>query len=205
MRPQTSLHDGYSRRLFAYQRQIAVLGLILFFASASARSIEEPNFTVVVSWAAESIEIREYDARILMHTSMKTGANSGFRVLAGYIFGGNAREQSIAMTAPVQRTMPQVTDPEMAFVVPREYQLDDLPRPNDTRVGFREEPSYRAAVIRFSGWATDNRAEREWETLQAFLSEKGIRVLGEPTLNQYNPPWTLPFLRRNEIIVAVDQ
>jgi hypothetical protein len=107
------------------------------------------------------------------------------------------------MTAPVQRTMPGENDAEMAFVVPRAYSLEELPTPDDARVQFREEPGYRAAVIRFSGWVNDKKAERYWQTLVAFLKEQGIQPLGDPTLNQYNPPWTPPFMRRNEIIVAV--
>lgn len=179
----------------------AVLAITLFVSSTSA--IEEPNYSLVAAWDEPDVEIRDYDARILATTQMNEGQNSGFRVLAGYIFGGNEREQEIAMTAPVQRTMPGKEGAEMAFVVPREYSMEELPAPDDTRVQFREEPAYRAAVIRFSGWVNDKKAERHWQTLVAFLKEQGIQPLGDPTLNQYNPPWTPPFMRRNEIIVAV--
>jgi hypothetical protein len=58
-------------------------------------------------------------------------------------------------------------------------------------------------VIRFSGWATAEKADEHWQKLRGFLISEGIEIDGEPTLNQYNPPWTLPFLRRNEIIVPV--
>jgi effector-binding domain-containing protein len=107
------------------------------------------------------------------------------------------------MTAPVQRTMPTRASEEMAFVIPSEFAMDELPKPNDDRVAFREEPAYRAAAIRFSGWVSDKKAEQYWQTLSSFLASKGIQPLGDPTLNQYNPPWTPPFMRRNEIIVAV--
>jgi len=180
---------------------LAALAITLFVSSTSA--IEEPTYSLVAQWDDPDVEIRDYDARILATTQMNEGQNSGFRVLAGYIFGGNEREQEIAMTAPVQRTMPGKKDAEMAFVVPREYSMAELPAPDDTRVQFREEPAYRAAVIRFSGWVNDKKAERYWQTLVAFLKEQGIQPLGDPTLNQYNPPWTPPFMRRNEIIVAV--
>ena len=109
------------------------------------------------------------------------------------------------MTAPVQSTMPTESDAEMAFVFPSEFALADLPNPNDARVDFREEPAYLAAVIRFSGWINYKKAEKQWQLLRSFLAEQGIQPLGEPTLNQYNPPWTLPFMRRNEIIIAVAQ
>ncbi len=178
-----------------------VLVAALFVSTTSA--IEEPTYSLVTSWESPDIEIRDYDSRILATTRMTEGQNSGFRVLAGYIFGGNENEQEIAMTAPVQRTMPGEQEAEMAFVVPRAYSMEELPTPDDSRIEFREEPAYRAAVIRFSGWVNDKKAERYWQTLIAFLEEQGIQPVGDPTLNQYNPPWTPPFMRRNEIIVAV--
>jgi hypothetical protein len=182
-----------------------VLTLSVLITSWSATAIEEPAYAVVQSWGDEAIEIRDYESRILAFTDMSEGSNLGFRVLAGYIFGGNERQQEIAMTAPVQSTMPTESDAEMAFVVPSEFDLADLPNPDDARVDFREEPAYRAAVIRFSGWVNDKKAEKQWQMLRSFLAEQGIQPLGEPTLNQYNPPWTLPFMRRNEIIIAVAQ
>lgn len=192
-----------------------VVSLFVFLAlmsSGSASALEEPAYDVVQSYEDRSIEIRDYERRILAVTDMSAGPNSGFRTLAGYIFGGNEREQEIAMTVPVQSAMPNVSRktkyesrPEMAFVVPREFAFTDLPKPNDSRVTLRQEPAYRAAVIRFSGWVSDEKAESHWQKLSAFLTEQGIQPVGEPTLNQYNPPWTLPFLRRNEIIVAIAQ
>lgn len=168
-----------------------------------AFGIEEPAYEVVASWDSTDVEIRHYEPRVLAMTEMNSGQNSGFRVLAGYIFGGNASEQEIAMTAPVQRSMPASSGAEMAFVMPAEFGLDDLPEPDDQRVKFREEPAYHAAVIRFSGRATDARAEEHWQILVEFLAAEGIETMGSPTLNQYNPPWTLPFMRRNEIIIPV--
>ena len=91
----------------------------------------------------------------------------------------------------------------MAFMMPAEYTLEDLPQPEDQRVSFREAPAYTAAVIQFSGWASAEKADENWQQLRRFLIAEGIDITGEPTLNQYNPPWTLPFMRRNEIIVPV--
>jgi len=167
----------------------------------SAQAIEEPAYSVERAWEAEQIEIRAYAPRIMAGTAMGNGDDDGFRVLAGYIFGGNADEQKIAMTAPVQQTMDG--SDEMAFMMPAEYALADLPDPDDERVAFREAPAYTAAVIRFSGWATSEKADANWQKLRSFLIAEGIDISGDPTLNQYNPPWTLPFMRRNEIIVPV--
>ena len=189
-------------RKFAFLLGSFVVFVAALFVSTTS-AIEEPTYSLVTSWESPDIEIRDYDSRILATTRMTEGQNSGFRVLAGYIFGGNENEQEIAMTAPVQRTMPGEQEAEMAFVVPRAYSMEELPTPDDSRVEFREEPAYRAAVIRFSGWVNDKKAERYWQTLIAFLEEQGIQPVGDPTLNQYNPPGTPPFMRRNEIIVAV--
>ena len=189
-------------RKFAFLLGSFVVFVAALFVSTTS-AIEEPTYSLVTSWESPDIEIRDYDSRILATTRVTEGQNSGFRVLAGYIFGGNENEQEIAMTAPVQRTMPGEQEAEMAFVVPRAYSMEELPTPDDSRVEFREEPAYRAAVIRFSGWVNDKKAERYWQTLIAFLEEQGIQPVGDPTLNQYNPPWTPPFMRRNEIIVAV--
>ena len=177
--------------------------LMTALVPALATAIEEPAYELVASWDDSGVEIRYYEPKVLATTNMASGENSGFRVLAGYIFGGNAAEQEIEMTAPVQRTMPANNRGEMAFVMPAKFGLEDLPAPNDQRVRFVEEPAYHAAVIRFNGRMTEEKVDEQWQLLSVFLADKGIETLGPPTLNQYNPPWTLPFMRRNEIIIPV--
>ena len=181
--------------------QTLFISLVTSVMTTQAIAIEEPVYQVEKAWEAEQIEIRAYAPRIMAVTGINEDSDSGFRVLAGYIFGGNAEEQKIAMTAPVQQTM--AGEKEMAFMMPAEYALKDLPQPEDQRVSFREAPAYTAAVIQFSGWASAEKADENWQQLQRFLIAEGIDITGEPTLNQYNPPWTLPFMRRNEIIVPV--
>ena len=179
------------------------MAFLLSILALAAQAIEEPAYTIEQAWEAEQIEIRAYAPRVMAVTGMDENADSGFRVLAGYIFGGNAEEEKIAMTAPVQQSM--AGEKEMAFMMPAEYALEDLPEPEDQRVSFREAPAYTAAVIQFSGWASAEKADENWQQLRRFLIKGGIEIVGEPTLNQYNPPWTLPFLRRNEIIVPVNR
>lgn len=177
------------------------IALLLSVMTLKVQAIEEPAYTVERAWEAEQIEIRSYAPRVMAVTTMQGDEDNGFRVLAGYIFGGNAEEQKIAMTAPVQQSMEG--EREMAFMMPAEYELEDLPTPEDQRVLFREAPAYTAAAIQFSGWAAPEKADEHWQQLRRFLIAEGIDITGEPTLNQYNPPWTLPFMRRNEIIVPV--
>ena len=176
------------------------ISLVTSVIATHAMAIEEPTYQVEKVWEAEQIEIRAYAPRIMAVTGMDD-SNGGFRVLAGYIFGGNAEEEKIAMTAPVQQSM--AGEKEMAFMMPAEYALEDLPQPEDQRVSFRTAPAHTAAVIQFSGWASAEKSDKNWQQLRRFLIAKDIDITGEPTLNQYNPPWTLPFMRRNEIIVPV--
>ena len=178
-----------------------LISLLVSLTPPIANAIEEPAYTVERAWESEQIEIRRYAPRVMAVTTMQGNDDDGFRVLAGYIFGGNATQQKIAMTAPVQQSM--AGEAEMAFMMPAEYALEDLPTPDDDRVVFEETPAYTAAVIRFSGWASADKADEHWQRLRQFLIAEEIDIAGEPTLNQYNPPWTLPFLRRNEIIVPV--
>ena len=181
--------------------QTLFISLVTSVMTTQAIAIEEPVYQVEKAWEPEQIEIRAYAPRIMAVTGMNEDSDSGFRVLAGYIFGGNAEEEKIAMTAPVQQSMEG--EQEMAFMMPAQYALEDLPEPRDQRVAFRQEAAHTAAVIRFSGWASADKADSHWQTLRRFLTAEGIDITGEPTLNQYNPPWTLPFMRRNEIIVPV--
>lgn len=181
------------------RRTIQVLTFLLVSADVSA--IEEPKYSIIAEHG-DSIEIRHYESQVVAATAMNSGQNSGFRVLAGYIFGGNEREEKIAMTAPVTTSMGDDIA-EMQFMMPSEYSLDKLPKPADGRVVFKEMPAYTAAVLGFSGRANEAMTERYWGELQLFLADSEWEVTGKPTLNQYNPPWIPGYFRRNEIIVPV--
>ncbi len=170
--------------------------------TSMSHAIEEPKFTLVAQLG--DVEIRTYEPTIQAYTTLgdDRAMNGGFRQLAGYIFGGNDSSAEIAMTAPVATTMGSAT-PEMAFTMPSSWDMDTLPAPESGSVALREVPGFTAAVIRFSGWATEGRAAKYKHKLHQLVDEQGLEVMGSPVLNQYNPPWTLPFLRRNEIMVRV--
>ncbi len=167
-----------------------------------ADDVEEPRWELLAT--LDKVEIRQYAPSIQAVTQLDSSADTtaGFRRLAGYIFGGNERSQSIAMTAPVQETLQE--SPQMAFTLPAEYAMEDLPAPDDDRISLRPLAGRTIAVIPFSGWATGGKIERNKKELMSTLARHGISMAGVPALNQYNPPWTPPFLRRNEIAVAVD-
>jgi hypothetical protein len=132
----------------------------------------------------------------------KSQTSSGFRTLADYIFGGNAQAQSIAMTAPVEETLAD-NDAYMAFTLPSQYSMEDLPEPTNTLVTLHEVPARTMAVVQFSGWARDAVVEEQTRALLDILAASGWVVVGTPSLNQYNPPWTPPWSRRNEVMVQV--
>lgn len=183
---------------------VAVLASALHCNPVFAET-EEPRFELIDQWPEKNIELRDYGASILAVTPMDANGNGGFSTLAGYIFGGNTAEQKIAMTAPVQTSMAGTDTQEMAFFMPSQFDENTLPQPNNPDIELRPINEYAAAVITFSGKASPEKAEKQWAVLQEFLGASEIKLLGPPTLNQYNPPWTLPFLRRNEIIVPIDR
>lgn len=182
-------------------------------------AVEEPGFAVALHQGA--FEIREYPATVVAEVTVtgdqRGAAGKGFRLLAGYIFGGNTRHQSIAMTAPVAQqprgetiamTAPVTQIPAdgawvVRFTMPSAYSLATLPRPNDQRVTLRQMPPSRFVVVRFSGFASPSSVAAKTAELTAFARAHNLQTVGPATLAQYNPPWTLWFLRRNEVMLQL--
>jgi hypothetical protein len=157
---------------------------------------EEPSY-VVLRMLEQGVEIREYDPQIRA-TSQMGQENRSFGVLAEYIFGHNDQNERIGMTAPV------ITDRDkMSFIMPKNYTPESLPRPLSPQIKMDQVPKSKVAVIRFSGFTSPKKNEEEAEELLMVLKSSGIEIDGEPFLMRYNPPWTLPFLRRNEVAAKV--
>jgi hypothetical protein len=182
-------------------RAIVAAVLITAAHGTMADKVEEPAFAALGT--IDAVELRRYAPSIQARTPLANSGetNSGFRRLAGYIFGGNERDMEIAMTAPVEETLE--AEPTMAFTMPSEHRMEDLPAPDDGEVELVEMPERTVAVIEFSGWATEGKVEDKTEELLTTLQTHNISVVGAASLNQYNPPWTPPFMRRNEIMVAI--
>ena len=195
-----------------------VLALIVFVGAALA--VEEPAFRTVLQDGA--VEIRDYPALVVAEVTVtggqKEAASEGFRILAGYIFGGNKRKQSIAMTAPVAQSRSSekiaMTAPVaqtqsaghwvVRFTMPSGYGLETLPEPNDARVHLRATSPARFAVIRFSGLAGPDDVAAKTDDLMTWIQRRHLRPVGPASLAQYNPPWTLWFLRRNEVMIPIE-
>jgi len=183
-------------------KRLYFLFLLFPGVAVMAGSIEEPEYELLDT--LDSVELRLYGPSVQATTTLR-GSNqttSGFRRLAGYIFGGNDTGQAIAMTAPVQETL-TTGQSVMAFTMPSAYSMESLPTPQSENVVLREVPERLVASLPFGGWATSGKVKRKTTRLLETLERHGATVLGSPALNQYNPPWTLPFLRRNEIEVEV--
>ncbi|MFN0142849.1 MAG: SOUL family heme-binding protein [Mycobacterium sp.] len=179
----------------------------------------EPSFTVERS--VGSIEIRRYELRIAAETTIdadeEKARSEGFRRLAGYIFGGNTTKTKIAMTAPVSQQQSEkiaMTAPVAAqrdasgqwvirFFMPAEDTMDTLPTPNDDRVRLVTVPAERVAVLKFSGTASLDAIASRTDELLNTLRDNNITTTGTPFSWFYDPPWTLPFRRRNEVVISL--
>lgn len=199
-----------------------LLGIFTLFYTNIIMAIEEPSYTIIEQ--SDDFELRSYDSKIIAEVmvegSMDKASNAGFKLIANYIFGNNTKSQGgnekISMTAPVtvelQSDKTSMTNPismtkkdgqwRVHFVMPSQYTLNTLPKPNKSLVSLRELPKNNYAVICFSGFVGEDKVAKKTAYLLAWLNAKGITPIGKPQLARYNPPWTLPFLRRNEIMVA---
>lgn len=181
---------------------------------------EEPPYTVAETLGA--LEIRDYGPRIAAETTVDgtelSSRSAGFRRLAGYIFGGNTARSSIAMTAPVAQeagsktiamTAPVVQDRaadgqwRIRFFMPAQYTLESLPRPNDPAIRIVAVPPQTYGVYRYSGSIDASATAEAQRELLRLLEGSGWAPAGEALSWFYDPPWTLPFLRRNEAAVLV--
>ena len=161
-----------------------------------SKRTKEPSY-VVLRTLEKAVEIREYDPQIRA-TSQMGQENRSFGVLSEYIFGNNDHNEQIGMTAPV------VTHRDkMSFIMPKRYNLESLPKPLNAQIEIDQVQRSIVAVIRFSGFTSPKKMDEEAEKLLMALESNEIRTKGEPFLMRYNPPWTLPFLRRNEVAIEV--
>ena len=206
----------------------ALLALLVgFLGMESAMAIEEPKYEVRTSQAP--FELRHYAPTLIAQTivdgDMDEASNKGFRLIADFIFGNNLAANSeqaakIAMTAPVTvepqsskiaMTAPVTIEPQLGstqqwrvhFVMPSQYTLANIPKPKNSAVTLHELPSKYFVVHRYSGFNTVARVQEKTDEALAWARQQSLKVVGTPQLSRYDPPWTLPMFRRNEIMVEV--
>ncbi|MDO8713584.1 MAG: heme-binding protein [Polynucleobacter sp.] len=204
--------------------------LISILIASAAMATEEPKYVLLEK--SKPFELRAYAPRIVAEIKvdgdLDAASNQGFRLIAAYIFGKNqvsekiamtapvgiesgdqSKSAKIAMTAPVTIEGPKSRDKSnqnqwtVSFVMPAEYTLNTLPKPLDSQVKIREVPSERRAVITFSGFYNEDKVQEKTQALQDWIKARNMKSIGEPQFARYNPPWTLPFMRRNEVMIQV--
>ncbi len=199
------------------ERKTRPLALAALVASTSASLTrwqlarwftERARYSIEVSEG--DFEIRHYAPRIQAETVINAAPwqrsiEDGFHRLAGYIFGDNEGHHKIAMTAPVVMTLGAVdrSTRTVAFKMPDSYAMDTLPQPKDRRITLRRVPARRIAVLTFSGRHTKDLPNRQRMQLLARVRNGRLLPIGDVTFAGYDAPWTLPFLRRNEVLVEV--
>ena len=190
------------------------------------RNEQTPPYTVerTIGSGATLVEVRQYGSRLAAETTVSGGEaearSRGFQILARYIFGGNTTRTSIDMTAPVAQSKAgsgqsiDMTAPvgqtrtidgkwRIRFFMPAQYTLETLPRPNDKAVDIVTAEPETIAVLRYSGGIGTTAVHGAERRLMQVVEGAGLHTSGEPFTWFYDPPWTLPPLRRNEAAVQV--
>ena len=208
-----------------------VLGLGLLWIKP-AMAIEEPKYEVVTADAQFEVRHYApiLIAETIVEGDMDAASSKGFRLIADFIFGNNQQADSdkkakIAMTAPVTvepqsskiaMTAPVTVEPQAAessmkttktwrinFVMPSQYTLATIPKPKNNAVTLREVPSKYFIVHKYSGFNTVSRVQAKTDEAVEWATKLSYKIIGTPQLSRYDPPWTLPMFRRNEIMVEI--
>ncbi len=185
-------------------------------------AVEEPKYSVLEK--SPPFELRSYAPMILAEVQVEgdldDASSQGFRLIAAYIFGQNQVSEKISMTTPVtveekssKSAKIAMTAPvniesnagqwTVSFVMPSEYTMDSLPKPLNPKVQLRQIPAVKRAVISFSGFYNANKVAEKNLELEEWMKTKNLQAVGTPKFARYNPPWILPFMRRNEIMIDV--
>lgn len=201
---------------------LIIIGIIwIAYSYLSVRGIEHPQYTVLRKH--DDYEIREYEAcltaDVLLEGTQKESLSRGFKILFDYISGSNMTQESIKMTAPVKQQQNEaseriaMTAPVMqeqrdglyvvSFMMPSNYTIDLLPIPKDQSITIVKRAPKKAAVLRFSGYATAERVRRKQVKLKERLKADGYQIIGSFHLSLYDPPWTPPFMKRNEVMFVI--
>ena len=191
---------------------LIILGLIfvLFLGSQiylyrSSNRIEAYKYSIIKTY--KDFEIRIYEASLFTSVKINTdnykqASSKGFSILGGYIFGKNESKKQIPMTSPVAMRL-EKEEMTMLFLVPKKFNKENLPKPENSKIEFIEIPKKKMAAITFSGWASDEKIEKYKLELINLLEKNGIEYANKFSLLGYNPPYEVLF-RKNEIIVELE-
>lgn len=193
----------------------------LMLVGENAMSLEQPSYSVV--YADDDVEYRQYEPYLVAQTIIedvedyKAAGNEGFRRLFRYITGSNKTDDEIAMTAPVQQSSTSekiamtapvqqssaAGDRRVSFMLPKKYTMETAPVPTDPRVSVESVPGRLMAVRLYSGRWTERNYNKQRSRLLDSVAAARVETIGEAESALYNPPYTPPFMRRNEVMVQV--
>jgi len=203
-----------------------LLFLTSILIASTVMATEEPKFSIIEK--SEPFELRAYApqlvAEVKVEGDLDAASSQGFRLIAAFIFGQNQVSEKISMTVPVgietaQSTKIAMTVPVgieaskdsakginqwvFSFVMPSEYTMATLPKPLNPLVTIRELPAQKRAAITFSGFYNDAKVLEKTKALEEWVKSKQWQTIGSPQFARYNPPWSIPFMRRNEILITL--
>jgi hypothetical protein len=182
---------------------VVITGIGLLIVSFTSKNIETPKYKVINTY--DEVEVRLYPKMVVAKTnladkSFDNQGSNGFRTIAGYIFGGNEKNEKIAMTAPVVMNMGDSAS--MYFVMPKSYDKAELPTPNSKNVQIVEVAEKTLAVISYGGFSSDEKIEKYRKQLEIILKKNKIQTKGAYMYMGYNAPWDI-INRKNEVAIEV--
>ena len=200
-------------------RLFTAILFLLLTGVTTAMATEEAPYTVTK--VDDIFELREYApqvlAEIIVDGDLEGAGNKAFRPLFRYISGDNKSRGKIAMTAPVSQEQTgekiSMTAPvsqqsvqgkwAVSFMMQASYSMETLPTPDDPNIKLRQVPARQVAAVRYSGFWSEKKYLQYKRELENWITAKNLKVIGEPVWARYNPPFTLWFLRRNEILIPI--
>lgn len=192
----------------------------LLCCSCVTVGIEKAEYQIIEKEG--KFEVRQYKPQIVAETVVDAdfdeAGNMAFRRLFNYISGENRKKESIAMTAPVNQKSSSekiaMTAPVnqqqsegnyvVSFLMPSKYTMETLPEPLDSSIRLRQIPAQKIAAIRYSGSWSRTKYEQKKILLEEYIRKKGLRITGQDIFARYDPPFQIPFLRRNEVLFEVE-
>ncbi|WP_353167681.1 heme-binding protein [Flavobacterium sp.] len=182
---------------------LLLIAIAQIYLSRSTQQTEQHSYKVIKKF--DKFEIRKYDAALFSSVKLnkkgyKESSSEGFRILAGYIFGDNEANEKIAMTSPVVMELGDTS--KMRFMVPKNYNLKNLPNPKNTKIIFEKEEEKIIAAIRFDGWSDDEKIQKYKTILRNELVNEKLNFINKFSFLGYNPPYEV-MNRRNEVVVEL--
>ena len=180
-------------------KKILLILVSILALNSQTMAYEETNYEVVKE--NQKYEIRKYPDRLVIETNSIKG--NGFRKLFNYISGNNEKNQEIKMTVPVTQEIKN-GNMTMQFYLPSKFNKDNAPKPSNSEIKVLTIEGGYYAAIKYSGRSSDKNFLKNKDILEKELKQDNIIILSPPIRASYNSPFTLPMLKRNEVMYKVN-